>query len=113
MKEFEKLVTSSLSNVLNQIFGIKASELIMGSIIKNGRLSAKPGSFEDIDSHLEKLFNSKISSILLRIILKQLHDDIQQEYLQVEEYFDFLDSIYKTKLNIGILMKSKEFRVFN
>jgi len=113
MKEFEKLVTSSLSNVLSQIFGIKTSELIMDSIIKNGCLTTTPGSFEDIDSHLEKLFNSKISSILLGIILKQLHDNIQQEYLQVEEYFDFLDSIYKTKLNIEILMKSKEFRVFN
>lgn len=113
MKEFEKLVTSSISNVLNQIFGIKTSKLILNSIIKNGCLAKTPGSFEDIDSHLEKLFNSKISSILLRIILKQLHDNMQQEYLQVEEYFDFLDSIYKTKLNIGILMKSKEFRVFN
>ena len=113
MEDFEKLVLNSLNIVLDQIFGIKTSKLLMDSIVQSGCLNSKTRFFEDIDSHLKKLFSSEVSSILLSISLKQLHNNMQQEYLQVEEYFNFLDSIYKAKLNIGMLMKSKEFRVLN
>ena len=113
MKDFNKLVFDSLTSVLDQVFGIRASKLIMDSISQSGYRYAKSRSFEDINSHLEKLFNSKISSVLYRASIKKLHNDMQQEYLQVEEYFNFLDSIYKAKVNVIMPAKSKASRVLN
>lgn len=113
MKDFNKLVFDSLTSVLDQVFGISASKLIMNSISQSGYFNTKKRSLEDINSHLEKLFNSKISSVLYRTSIKKLYDDMQQEYLQVEEYFNFLDSIYKAKVNVIMPAKSKASLVLN
>ena len=113
MKAFDKMVLESVNCLTSRVFGSAVSSLIMDFLSQSGSSNVVSGGFEDVVSHLEKIFGSKVSSVLFYAGVKQLNSALRQEYREVEEYFNFLDSIYKTKFDVMVPRITKDSVVLN
>lgn len=113
MKDFDKLVLDSLDSLIVNVFGKHTSAYILNPDNKSGPQNFDDKSLENTINYLERVFGSKVSNVLYSACIKQVYVDLQQEYKEVEKYFDVLDAIYKTKFDIVSHKNTRESNFMN
>jgi hypothetical protein len=102
MERFDVLLSAKMYDVMKEVFGESASELIY-QLMKRQMSLTREEAGEKIDAfyaYLKRLVGSEVSQIILATSLKGLCCELQREYEEVEKYFSFLDELYDIKFKL-------------
>ena len=102
MERFDVLLSAKMYDVMKEVFGESASELIYQLMKRQVSLTREEAG-EKIDAfhaYLKRLVGSEVSQIILATSLKGVCRELQREYEEVEKYFSLLDELYEVKFKL-------------
>ena len=102
MERFDVLLSAKICDVMKEVFGGSASELIYQLMKRQVSLTREEAGekIAAFHAYLQRLVGLEVSQIILTASLKGLCRELQREYEEVEKYFSLLDELYEVKFKL-------------